>query len=491
MNDPILKCTDVTLNINGNYLLNNVSLSIDRGECLLMVGENGAGKTTFINILCGIHKHGNYSGRIVFNDKDICFSNPSDALHAGIIAIHQETNLYDNLSIADNLFYLIPGVNKHSPKAIRVASVNEFLKKHNYPLDSSRDVSELSNAEKRIIEIIRLYLLNPFFLILDEPTAPLGTTYDYIVCQLIEHFKKLGVAILLISHEYSTFLPLVDKVTVLRDSRVIATLSHDEFLNKDIVKLSWGNLWKNRYPKINISLGKEVLALEDVSTRDESIRNISLALHKQEILGIYGRVGSGKSVLARAIFGCQSVEKGQFFIDRLPAKLSSTKDAMHLGIAYITDERMEQGLYPNLSAVENAFSLRDNKDSVFVNSNREKKQFTDYSKRLNVAIKGSRTVQTLSGGEQQKILLMKWLMSSSNIFLLDDPTQSLDIPSKIDIYNLCNDLVLKGKSIIIFSSTLEELLGICDRTLFLKKGIICDEVSYEESDRAKKWLEEN
>jgi ABC-type sugar transport system ATPase subunit len=488
---PLLECKDVTLCINRSILLDNINLSINPGEFLLLIGENGAGKTTLINILCGVLTHKNYNGSIIFNGKELGFRSPADAIHSGIITLHQEINLYDNLSIADNLYYQFPNV-RNLPAKDRIKTVNKFLSNHSFILDSSKLVSSLDNAQKRVLEILKIYLTNPKLLILDEPTAPLGVTYENIVQKLIMHFKDLGCAILMISHEFVPYIPFIDHAVIMRDAHVVADLDKDHFMNENLVKLTWGDLWLNRYPKINIPTGREILALEHVTSSDNAIQDISITLYEHEIIGIYGRVGSGKSILARVMAGSAPIREGSIYVDCLPTAFSSSEDGIKLGIAYITDQRLEEGLYPNQSALNNAFSLRSNNNySYLIHHKTEQEKFIKYSDHLNMQIESKRSAQTLSGGEQQKLLLIKWLMSSSRIFLLDDPTQSLDIPSKIDIYNLCNNIVQQSnKAIVIFSSNLEELLGICNRTFFLRKGKFHGSVSYNNENEAKEWLNE-
>lgn len=421
--------------------------------------------------------------------KTINFHSPADAIKAGIFTVHQDIHLYGNLTVAENVY---PYLSKEIPESSikhKVSVVNDFFKKHDIRIDASLIANTCSAAQQRVIELARLYTISPILLILDEPTANLGEEFESTVGELLQYFKQHGTTILLISHNYTYFIPFVNRVSVLRDQHLVDTLSIDTFLQQDPAYLMWGEFWKNRYPKINIKCGNEVLCLDSVSN-GSTIQDVSITLHKSEILGIYGKVGSGKSELARTLLGVRPITSGSLYIDRLPAVIGSIKDAIDLGIAYITDDRLEYGLYANLTVVQNVFSTQNNHyHTKWVHENKEKSIFDKYAEKLNINVASSRITGTLSSGEQQKLLFMKWLMSTSRIFIFDEPTQNLDISSKIDIHNMFNDLILNGNSILFCSSNLEELLGVCDRTLFLHSGRIVDEYAYADSDKAKKWLQ--
>ena len=276
---------------------------------------------------------------------------------------------------------------------------------------------------------------------------------------------------------------------MLRKGCLVATLPKTEFLNQDIPDLLWGQLQKKRYPKVKIDIGKEVLCAEHIST-SSIINDVSFILNKREILGIWGPVGSGKSSLARTLFGLKNLESGKIYVDRIPAKIESAKDAIDLGIAYITDERIEDGLFNDLSVLDNIFSSHsDYTHFLGARSKAERSIFQNYTSRLNLNISSEKCPSCLSGSEQQKVLLLRWLISSkTKIYLFDEPTQSIDISSKVDLYNLFNDMLLKGASIIIFSSNIEELAGICDRILILNHGTITGEIINEDEKKITSLL---
>lgn len=491
-NNNILQCQNVNLIINGNTILSHISLNVRKGETHLLIGENGAGKTTLINVLSGVHTVDEYTGSILLDGKEIHFKNTSDAIKSGVVAIHQDTSVYENLTVADNIYQYLPGKKAFTSLKTRIWAAQKFLDDHKLPLRAKEKASHLAPADKRLLELSKLYAMKPLLLILDEPAAQLGESQLAILKQMLEYFKKQGIAVLVISHTYQYLLPYIDSVSVFRDSHLISTQSAYEFKKQDITYLLWGDRWKNRYPKVQVKPGKEVLCLNHISN-GKAIKDVSLHLAQREILGIYGKVGAGKSELAKTIFGIYPIIKGELFVDRLPALIKSINDAINLGIAYVTDERAEMGVYPNLTSMDNMFSLINTQSGkIWINRKEDEKEYLKYSEKMNLSVPPFRTMDTLSGGEQQKVMMLKWLLYNYKILILDEPTISLDIPSKIDIYNLLNSLVIKGASIIVLSSNLEELLGICDRTLFLDKGIITGEIRYNEASQVEtQWLMSN
>ena len=490
----LLSCKNVNLKIHEYMILKDINLSLERGTVHLVVGENGVGKSSLVKILSGLYSSSQYTGTILYQNTPYHPHSSIEALDAGVVTLHQHTSLYENLSVADNFvngihhFPLTEKLSFRSKKA-KIQFTDQFLEKYGLSIDSSKNMGHYNFATQRIIELIRLYLTNPDLLILDEPIAALRSNQSAQFIELLRYFKNNGTTILCVSHEYTSFLEFVDSVSVLRKGHLITTLPKTEFLKQDIPDLLWGQLQDKRYPKVKIEIGKEVLCAEHISN-SSIIHDISFVLHKREILGIWGPVGSGKSSLARTLFGLKNLESGKIYVDRIPAKIESTKDAIDLGIAYITDERMEDGLFQNLSVLDNMFSLHsDYKNFLGVRSRTERSAFLNYSSRLNMDISSEKLPNYLSGGEQQKILLLRWLMSAkAKIYLFDEPTQSIDISSKIDLYNLFNDMLLKGASIIVFSSNIEELAGICDRTLILNHGTITGEIMYGEEKKITSFL---
>lgn len=484
MKEPILSCQNISLKLNGTSILENVSLDLHPGEFHLLVGENGAGKTSIVNILSGIYSFSSYSGTILFKNKLLNLRTPKDAIKKNIITIHQDTCLYEDLTIAENLYANLPS--RTSLKTFvslekKIKKANIFFQNHDFAIDSSKLIKQCTPSTKRKIELMKLYLTDPDLLILDEPVSTTSSyDMDYFF-QLMTYFKEKGITILCISHNYQAFLPFIDRFSIFQENGSLCTINRNDYQSKDIRDLLMADFCQSRYPKIHIKKGAEVLCVENLSN-GESIHDISFTLHKGEILGFFGRADSGKNALPKALFGISPCTNGTIYIDRLPAKISNPREAINLGLAYITDERNEYGLFPNLDLLENVYSIKGNNfDHFWIRSHFEQKRYNTFCQKLNLNLYSGSHPEYLSGGEQQKVILMRWLMSPAKIFIFNEPTQSIDVPSKIDIYNMFNDLILKGSSILVFSSNLEELMGICDRVIFLRQGMISGEVCYKES----------
>ena len=484
MKEPILSCQNISLQLSGTSILENVSLSLYPGEFHLLVGENGAGKTSIVNILSGIYSFSTYSGTVLFKNKLLKLRTPKDAIQTNIITIHQDICLYEDLTIAENLYANLPPLTSLKTFVSlekKIKKANDFFRSHDFNIDSSRLIRQCSPSTKRKIELMKLYLMDPELLILDEPVA-ITSSYDMdYFFHLMTYFKEKGVTILCISHNYQAFLPFIDRFSIFQENGSLCTIDRNDYQSKDIRELLMADFCQSRYPKIHIEQGAEVLCVENLSNSG-SVRDISFTLHKGEILGFFGRAGSGKNALPKTLFGIDPPTDGTIYIDRLPAKISSPQEAIDLGLAYITDERNECGLFQNLDLLENVYSIKGNNFHHFWTRTRfERKRYETFCEKLNMDLSSASHPEYLSGGEQQKLILMRWLMSPAKIFIFNEPTQSIDVPSKIDIYNMFNDLILKGASILIFSSNLEELMGICDRVIFLKQGVVSGEVSYKES----------
>ena len=484
MENPILSCKNIGLVLNQVQIIENVNFSLYPGEFHLLMGENGAGKTTLANILAGVYPFRSYSGTVTFRGQELRLSSPRDAIKRKIITIHQDTCLYENMTIADNLFANLPPETAlkgftSSEKRIRLA--NEFFQKHNVSIDASRQISQCSAVTKRKVELLKLYLQNPDLLILDEPVAFMSSYDIDFFLEMIRYFKKKGVTILCISHNYLAFYDLIDRFSIFYEKELKTTFTKEDIKNGNINSLLFADFCQSRYPKIQVKKGNEVLCAEHLATNGY-IKDISFSLQKGEILGFFGRSGSGKNTLPKALFGIEPLTNGKIFVDRLPAQINSPEDALSLGLAYITDERVDCGLFSNLDLLENVYSIKENSLGHFwAHTKLEYQRYYRYMKKLDLDLNPAATPTRLSGGEQQKLIMMRWFMSPARIFIFNEPTQSIDIPSKIDVYNMFNDLILKGSSILIFSSNLEELMGICDRVIFIKDGTISGEISYSES----------
>ncbi len=477
MKKTVLSYKDVSLYFNKICILKNINLNIKEGEFRVLLGGNGSGKTSIVHLAEGFINCSQYSGTIYLDGYPLNLNNPEDGIKKKIYSVQQDSYLFDELSVADNLLcnYLNKGFITKSQKRKKA---NEILKQWGVSLEPKTIVNQLNFGEKRILELLRLTIIEPHprILILDEPLNNVDDSLKVIFYNILSHFINTDTSIIYITHCLEEIIQYCNTITTIRDGEIISTFDVPES-SQEAYKRLWLELSSNRYPKIELKRGNEVLCVENLGN-GFSLKNISFSLHKREILGITGNIGAGKSILAKTLFGLITITEGKIYVDSLEANIQSVKDAIDLGIAYITDDRINAGLFLELNALDNAFSLGTLSSRGHIRTPHfEQQQFNKYSRRLNLLISHYNKVYSLSGGEQQKLLLLKWFMTSSKIFIFDEPTCRLDIPSKIDIYNLFNDLLMKDASIIICGSDLEELTGLCDRILVLNNGRITYEAS--------------
>ena len=477
MKKTALSYKDVSLYYNKIRILKNINLDIKEGEFRVLLGGNGSGKTSIVHIAEGIITCSQYSGSIYFEGRPLYLNSPEDAIKNKIYSVQQDSYLFHDLSVADNL--LCNDLSKSFiTKSQKIKKASKILKLWGVSLEPKTIVKQLSFGEKRILELLRLTIIEPHpkILILDEPLNNVDDNLIPTFYKILTYFINTGTSIIYITHCLKEIIQYCNTITTIKDGEIVSTFDVPES-SQEAYKRLWVELSSNRYPKVDLKKGNEVLCVENLGN-GVSLRNISFSLYKREILGITGNIGAGKSVLAKTLFGLSNITEGKIYIDSLEAKMQSVKDAIDLGIAYITDDRINAGLFLELNALDNAFSLGTlSSRGHILNPNFEQQQFDKYSKRLNLMIDHYNKAYSLSGGEQQKLLLLKWFMTSSKIFIFDEPTCRLDTPSKIDIYNLFNDLLMKDASIILCSSDIEELTGLCDRILVLNKGRITYEAS--------------
>lgn len=457
------------------------------GEFRVLLGGNGSGKSSLVRILGGLYPYGQYSGQIYLNQQLLHLSSPRDAIRKGIILLLQDSHLYDELTIAENL-YSHYSSNKASffnkSKRQKIAMAEALFQEWDIDLNPNLPLHRLNHDQKRIIELLRLIIIEkiPGILILDEPINNLNHSFIKTFHKILTQFINRGTTILYITHRLEEVASFCTSVSIMKDGEIISTFDASAADAREVYKKLWSDLSSKRYPKVNLKKGNEVFCVEHLGN-GSTLTDISFTLYSREIIGVTGMIGAGKSILAKTLFGICPATEGNIYVDRLETKIRSPLDAINLGIAYITDERIDSGLFMNQTALENVYSLGISsfrgllKEAPF-----ERKQFNKYSKRLNLSIDSQSKPEYLSGGEQQKLLLMRWFMTASKIFIFDEPTNRLDIGSKIDTYNIFNDLLLKDASIIVCSSDLEELTGICDRILVLNNGRITYEAARDNKD---------
>lgn len=480
MQNNILSYENVSLVINNVPILKNINFTMREGEFRVFLGSNGSGKSSIVKILGGIRPFGQYSGNIYFDHQLLHLNSPKDAIQKGIVLLSQDTCLYEQLTIAENLYCNYYGNRSKFfsiSKSQKTAMAEKLFSEWDISLNPNTPINKINPSQKRLIELLRLMLIDsaPKILIMDEPLNNLDDKFMITFQKLLEHFMQAGTTILYITHRLEEVFQFSTTISIMKDGELVSTFDTTNTQTEDVYKKLWSNLSSNRYPKINLKKGKEVFCTEHLGNGD-TLKDISFTLHSREIIGVTGIIGAGKSILAKTLFGICPAKEGKIYVDCLETSIRSPLDAINLGIAYITDDKIDAGLFLNQTSLDNAFSLGSfSSRGKLKESHFERKLFDKYSKRLNLSISSGSKPKYLSGGEQQKLLLMRWFMTSSKIFIFDEPTSRLDIAAKTDIYNLFNDLLLKDASIIVCSSDLEELTGICDRILVLNNGKITHE----------------
>ncbi|WEK55962.1 MAG: sugar ABC transporter ATP-binding protein [Candidatus Cohnella colombiensis] len=493
----ILEMDNIIKEFPGVKALSGVSFKVKKGEIHALVGENGAGKSTLMKVLSGVYPHGTYSGSIKVEGRVQSFQNTSDAEKAGISIIYQELSLASNLSIAENIFM---GDEPTNHFLIDWDSMqyraNELLDRVGINIDSNVLVKHLGIGHQQMVEIAKALRTESKILVLDEPTSALSTSEVDVLMNLLVNLKEQGVTCIYISHKFDEIFRIADSVTILRDGQTIDTKSIDSLNETMLINLMVGRDLSQRYPKRQRSetKGEKVLELKNYSLFDykeskERLHHINLSLHKGEILGIAGLMGAGRTELVSSLFGAYNGKsEGQIFIEGNEVKINSPKDAMKQGIGLITEDRKNLGIFPVLSIMENMViaNLDNIPGKVMVQESEENLLCDMFVDTLKIKI-GSieHKITSLSGGNQQKVIIGRWLMRKPKILILDEPTRGIDVGAKFEIYNIINRLVEHGVAVIVVSSELPEVMGICDRILVMRDGTITGEVMHEEATQEK------
>jgi len=483
--EDIVVMKNITKEFFGVVALDQVSLNIKRAEVKALVGENGAGKSTLIKILSGYYPHSLFSGELYIKGERVEFNTPRDAKQSGIAVIYQEISLLSQLSIAENLF-IGRWINKRGIvdwKKIYQKS-EDILDKLNLNIDPSVLVKNLSISQKQLVEIGKALLLEKNILILDEPTASLTESETEELFKIIKYLKKEGVTVIYITHRLREIFEIADSVTVLRDGKYIGSKDVNNTTEKDILTMMVGRDIKDIYPKINIKKRIPVLKVKNYSVFNYSgngyrVKNVSFTAYKGEILCFTGLIGSGRSELFKSIFGAMRNDReGRVFINDKEVNFKSPYDAIKAGMAYLTEDRKNDGLIlkKDVKANISLSVLKKISKLGILNLKDEERLAGDYVEKLDIRIPNLYTkVEKLSGGNQQKVVLVKCLVSNPKIFVLDEPTKGIDVGARVEIYNIINNLVKQGVVIIIISSDMEEVLGISDRIIVMKEGKITGE----------------
>ncbi|MCJ7842970.1 sugar ABC transporter ATP-binding protein [Lederbergia sp. NSJ-179] len=485
MTKPILKMEGITKEFPGVRALNGVDFELYPGEVHALMGENGAGKSTLMKILSGVYSE--TSGDIYLEGKKVTMKNPIDAQELGITIIHQEFNLFPNLSVAENIF-----IDRNDSKGkfgkVNWKSINkraeELIKSIGANIDVKDKVQDLGVHSQQVIEIAKALSLNAKILIMDEPSAALPEDEVQNMFNVIKQLRKNGVAIVYVSHRMKEIFEIADKVTVLRDGKKVSTKLINETTEEELIHSMVGQEVGNLYPDSTHIPSKEVvLSAKDFYITDED--KVSFDLHKGEILGFYGLVGSGIHTLAERLFGLRK-GSGAIKVNSNSVMIKNPKIAMMHGIAYLPPDRHRQGLVKELSVRENISItvLRELSEKTLINRKKEEKLTETYIEQLRIKTPSqNQIVNFLSGGNQQKITLAKWLATKPEILIMEEPTRGVDVGAKAEIYRLINSLASEGLSFILISTEMPELIGLSDRILVMNNGKITKEFGKREANQ--------
>ncbi|MCX7709579.1 MAG: sugar ABC transporter ATP-binding protein [Clostridia bacterium] len=489
MIEPVLRLENINKKMSDFFAISNINLELLPGEVHAIVGENGSGKSTLMRIIAGTLPKD--SGSIYLNGNPVDINSSNEAKKLGITMTHQEPSLFEHFSVAENVYFDNAPFSRHFLKTVNWSKMNadcrKLLSKLNIHLDSQKLVKDIGNAQRQLIEIAKAYVSNAKIILMDEPTSSFTESEFIILQDIIHELKKSGVSIFYISHRLDEIRQLCDRVTVMRDGEIIGTESICNMETSKLITMMTGLDIKNRYPKLSLKTGKEVLKVFNISAGN-TLKDISFSLRRREIIGITGLAGSGKSKIAKVLFGVDRVDSGEIIVDNRLASLRSPLDAIKEGIGYVPEDRQIEGLFMYLKIFENisASSISQFSNKYVIDSHKEKDIATSFVDKLGIMI-GTiyDKAENLSGGNQQKVILAKWMTSKSKIFILDEPTRGIDIAAKVDVYNMMNDLVRKGASIIMISSDIDELIGMCDRVMVLYGGKIVASIPQSEATQEK------
>ncbi len=482
MNTIVLAAKGIVKRFGGVTALNGVSFDLRAGEIHALCGENGAGKSTLIKLLAGVHVHGSYNGEIVVDGKPAIFRSMRDAEHAGVAIIHQELALFPEMTVAENLFLgVLPQRFGRVDWEQLQSQARGLLKELNIDLDPAAKVGNLGVGQQQLVEITRALGRHPRVLVLDEPTAALTQHEIELLLHIVRRLRDQGVTCVYISHKLNEVFAIADRITVLRDGEVQGTRDASATDPEEIIQLMVGRPIEDLYPKRTTVPGVPLLRVNDLSVARERgmapiLRDISFSVAAGEVLGIGGLMGAGRSELLMHLIGQFGLRlSGEVQVDGKHLLVRNARDAMNAGVALVSEDRkrygliLEQSVAYNLTLASMARVCR----GAFIDKNREEALIRESVSELRIKTHTSESlVATLSGGNQQKVVLGKALLTKPRVLLLDEPTRGIDVGAKLEVYELMNRLTAEGKAIVMVSSELNELIGMSDRIVMLHEGSI-------------------
>jgi len=476
---PFLEADGIVKRFPGVVALNGVSFDIRAGETHALLGENGAGKSTLIKTIAGVY-HAD-AGEIRIDGHPARIRNPHDAQALGISTIYQEFTLAPDMTVAENIFL------GREPLKVRALSIvdrreltrrtREVLVSLDLQIDPEATVKHLGVAQQQMVEIAKALSLDARLIIMDEPTATLTSHEIARLFDTIVRLKQRGVAILYVSHRLEEVKGIADRATILRDGIYVATVPVASTTIDEMIRLMVGRDLKDKFPKVTVEPGEEVLRVEEL-TRNGILHGVSFRVRRGEIVGIAGLVGARRTETARAIFGADPIDSGRIFLHGKPVRVRTPADAIANRVALVPEDRKRHGIFSSLSVRENVVlsGLRHFSRNGLLDLRSERRRAQEFVSSLRVATTDiEKWVRDLSGGNQQKVVIAKWLNTNAELFLFDEPTRGIDVGGKIEVYRLMGELVSRGAAIVMISSELPEILGMSDRILVMREGRICGE----------------
>lgn len=486
MSEYILELKGITKIFPGVKALNNVQFQLKPGEIHALMGENGAGKSTFIKVITGVHKA--EEGEMLLDGKKVDFKGPRDAQAAGIAAIYQHVTAYPDLTVTENIFM---GHEIKKNGIIQWKTMNEEAAKLLEQLDSdfkaTDEMGALSVAQQQMVEIAKALSMKARIIIMDEPTAALTKNESEKLYVIAEKLKEEGASIIFISHRFEDMYRLASRVTVFRDSQYIGTYQVDEITNQDLIKAMVGREISDMFPKPEVKLGEEVLRVEKMN-RTGYFKDVSFSLHKGEILGLTGLVGAGRTEVVEALFGITDKDSGKVYMEGKEVKINKPSDAMELGIGLLPEDRQKSGLILSWGLGRNVTlaTLENYSKHGFIDEQKEREIAKQYLEEVDTKAQSVFDLgSSLSGGNQQKVVVAKALVRELKVIIMDEPTKGVDVGAKAEIYEIMGQLAQKGYGVILISSEMPEVLGMSDRIVVMCNGRVAGELNREEATQER------
>lgn len=489
MNEYVLELKNIGKTFANVNVLRDVNMKIKQSEVHALLGENGAGKSTLIKIISGYYQ-ADEGGEIIVNGECVMFKRPKDAMNASIHTIYQELTLCPDMTVAENIVMdkqeRYKGIKLHK-KEFRETAMEVLQRLGQDDINPESFVKELSIAKQQMVEIAKALSSNAKVILMDEPTSSISENDAVILLDIIKKLKSENITVIYISHRLHEIRQIADRITILRDGNHIQTMSIDDITDQEMINIMVGREHKDIYPQRKVCIGDEILSVQNLSS-EGSFKNVSFQVHKGEIFGIGGLVGAQRTEILESLFGMRMITSGKIMLNGKKFEPQCPGNCIQNKIAFVTEDRKKNGLVLCLSVIQNMnmVNVKSNTKLGYLNWKKLKEKAIDYKKILNIKLHNiNQSAGTLSGGNQQKVVLGKWLDFQPKLILFDEPTRGIDIGAKTEIYSIMNELASKGVAIIMVSSELPELIGISDRIMVMCEGEITGNLNSYEASQEK------